>query len=90
MGDFVPTYLPLVIGILGLAGLVFTALRFRRDDTTAIVSQQNTIFGEMKSLNDELRVTTTHLREERNELKAQVTELTHQVAALRTELGRIE
>ena len=34
------TALPLVIGILGVGGLIFTALRFRRDDTTAVVTQQ--------------------------------------------------
>jgi len=45
----------LSIAALGLGGLLFTALRFRRDDTTAIVSQQDTLFNEMRALNDELR-----------------------------------
>ena len=36
---------------------MFTALRFRRDDTTAIVSQQDTILNDFKSLNEELRIT---------------------------------
>lgn len=81
--------LPLIIGIFGIAGLIFTALKYNRDDTTAVLSQQNTIVGEMKTLNDELRATTASLRTERDELRAQVVELTNQVDALRTELGRI-
>ena len=84
------TALPIIIGLLGIAGLIFTALRHNRDDTTAIVTQQSTIVGEMKVLNDELRTTTTRLREERDGLQLQVGELTNQIAALRAELGRIE
>jgi vacuolar-type H+-ATPase subunit I/STV1 len=82
--------LPLIIGLFGVAGLVFTALKYNRDDTTSVLAQQSTIVGEMKTLNDELRVTTADLRAERDGLKRQVTELTNQIAALRTELGRIE
>lgn len=78
--------LPLIIGIVGLGGLLFTALRFRRDDTTAIVTQQSTILGDMKALNEELRETTVKLREERDALRGQVEQLTGQVNALRTEL----
>jgi hypothetical protein len=82
--------LPLIIGIFGIAGLIFTALKYNRDDTTAVLTQQNTIVGEMKTLNDELRVTTAELRTERDGLKEQVVDLTRQVDALRVELGRIE
>jgi uncharacterized coiled-coil DUF342 family protein len=78
--------LPLVIGVLGLAGLVFTALRYQRDDTTAVVSQQAQITSEMKTLNDELRTTTTGLREERDELRGEVNRLSGQVDVLRDEL----
>jgi predicted nucleic acid-binding Zn-ribbon protein len=81
-----PTGLTVAIGLIGLAGLIFTALRFRRDDTTAIVQQQSTLFDDMKTLNDELRVTTEALRDERDSLKSQVERLTGQVDALRTEL----
>jgi hypothetical protein len=84
--DFV-TALPLVIGIVGLGGLVFTALRFRRDDTSAIVGQQDTIFAEMRSLNAELRETTDRLRVERDELTVQVQQLTAQVQELRHDPG---
>ena len=72
--------LAIVIGLMGLGGVVFTALRFRRDDTTAIVSQQDTILQDFKSLNEELRITADRLRNERDEC-------TEQVKKLRGELG---
>jgi hypothetical protein len=77
----------LCIGVFGVGGLIFTALRFRRDDTTAIVQQQDVILGDMKTLNDELRTTASSLREERDALRAQVQELTVQVTKLRGEDG---
>ena len=77
----------LIIGLIGLGGVIFTALRFRRDDTTAIVAQQDTMFGELRSLNEELRVTTEQLRHERDELKSQVDRLTGQVDMLRGDLS---
>ena len=77
------TLLPLVIGIVGLAGVIFTALKYNRDDTTAVVNQQNTIVNEMKTLNDELRITSNELRTERDALRIQVVELTTQVERLR-------
>ena len=70
----------LIIGVLGLAGLIFTAMRYNRDDTTAIVNQQNVIVTDMKLLNDELRTTAKQLREERDALAVQVEELRAQVA----------
>jgi len=79
------TLLPLVIGIVGLGGLVFTALRFRRDDTTAVINQQNVILDDMKKLNDELRTTVGDLRTERDELRVQVGELTIQIKSMRNE-----
>lgn len=78
----VASLLALVIGIVGLGGVVFTALRFRRDDTTAIVNQQDTILGDFKSLNEELRITADRLRTERDECG-------EQVARLRQELGEV-
>ena len=45
----------LVIGIAGLGGLVFTALRWRRDDTTAIVQQQSLLVHDMEALTASLR-----------------------------------
>lgn len=79
-------YLSLIIGICGLAGIIFTALRYRRDDTTALVGQQDTIVNEMKVLNEENRQAAAILREERNELRTQVERLTNEIAALREEL----
>ena len=52
----------LALGIFGVAGVIFTALRFRRDDTATLVSSQDFIVNEMKALNDELRTTTDRLR----------------------------
>ena len=80
--------IPTIIGLLGLSSLIFAALRYRRDDTTAVLNQQNTILTEMKTLNDELRTTTDSLRNERDQLKVQVTELTGQVETLTEELRR--
>jgi len=68
-------FLALVIGVFGVLGVIFTALRYNRDDTTAIVSQQNTITTEMKMLNDELRMAVTTLRTERDECRAQLSEV---------------
>jgi uncharacterized coiled-coil DUF342 family protein len=60
---------------MGLGGLVFTALRYRRDDTTAILAQQDTIMQEMRGINEELRQTAVQLRSERDALREQVREL---------------
>jgi hypothetical protein len=70
----------IVIGLTGLGGVVFTALRFRRDDTASIVNTQDTILNDFKSLNEELRITADRLRNERDEC-------TEQVKKLRGELG---
>ena len=64
-----------MIGLVGLAGVVFTALRFRRDDTTAVVTQQAQITSEMKTLSDELRSAVERLRNERDACYAEVAEL---------------
>jgi hypothetical protein len=73
------------IGVLGVAGVIFTALRYNRDDTTAVVQQQDVILNDMKLLNSELRTTADGLRVERDALSVQVRELTEQVERLRTE-----
>lgn len=77
------TALPLVIGLMGLCGLVFTALRFRRDDTTAVIDQQSKITAEMKTLADEQRAHTEEIRVERDALKVQVDRLTAQLDEIR-------
>ncbi|HWI67939.1 MAG TPA: hypothetical protein VNS88_06140 [Nitrospiraceae bacterium] len=85
-----PVLVTLAIGVFGLAGVIFTALKFNRDDTTAIVSQQNTLMGDMKMLNDELRTSTEVLRGERDSLRDEVARLNHQLEDLRASSGRIE
>jgi hypothetical protein len=77
----------LCIGVFGVGGLVFTALRYRRDDTTALVNQQDVILRDMKTLNEELRTTSDGLRTERDALRVQVEELTIQVKKLRGDDG---
>ena len=64
------------IGILGIAGVIFTALKYNRDDTTAVISQQAQILAGMATLNSELR--------QRNaELKEQIADLHEEVKTLR-------
>ena len=59
--------LPIIIGIVGLAGVIFTAMRYGRDDTTQVVAQQAQITEEMRTLHDELRATADRYRAERDE-----------------------
>ena len=80
------TALPIIIGIVGLAGLVFTALRFGRDDTTAVVTQQAQITAEMQTLNAELRATADRLRDERDALTLEVERLSGQIEELRLQV----
>lgn len=77
------TALPIIIGIIGLAGIVFTAMRFGRDDTTAVVNQQAQITSEMKTLNDELRLTLERIRKERDACHVEVERLTGRIEELR-------
>lgn len=82
--------LALAIGVMGLGGIIFTALRFRRDDTTAIVSQQDTILNDFKSLNEELRITADRLRAERDECGEQVEKLRGELSEVHGGVDRIE
>lgn len=77
------TALPLIIGSAGLSGVVFSVLRFRRDDTTQVVNQQAQITAEMKTLNDELRLTTERLRKERDACHMEVERLNGRIEELR-------
>ena len=78
--------IPSVMAILGIGGLIFTALRFRRDDTTAVVGQQSQILGNMRDLNNELRLSEAAAREERDRLRGEVGKLSKQVDDLTVEL----
>jgi hypothetical protein len=62
----------IVVGLAGLGGVLFTAMRFNRDDTTAVVSQQSTILHDMQALNAELRTTNGELRDQVAQLRAQI------------------
>lgn len=79
--------LALIIGLVGLGGVVFTALRFRRDDTTAVVTQQSTILNDMKGLNEELRITAASLKEERDACKQEVKGLRGELREARDHLS---
>jgi uncharacterized coiled-coil DUF342 family protein len=70
-----PALVSLGIAVMGLGGLVFSALRWRRDDTTAIIGQQDTLFAEMRGLNDELRLTADSLRSDRDKCYEEVAKL---------------
>ena len=83
---FIAPLLSIIVGVLGVVGLIFTALRWRRDDTTAVVDQQNTLFNEMKILNQELRETTETVGGERDSLKTQVASMQEQIDTLQRKL----
>ena len=76
------TLLAIVTGLCGLAGLVYTALSWRRNDTKAVVDQQSAVLHDMATLNDDLRSTVTDLRGERDLLRTEVAELREQVQRL--------
>jgi prephenate dehydrogenase len=69
----------LAIAIMGVAGVIFTALRYNRDDTTAIVTQQSTIVHDMQALNEELRTQIDRLMKENDQLRSTVERLTNKV-----------
>lgn len=83
----IASLLALAIGVIGLAGVLFTALRFRRDDTSAVINQQAAITAEMKTLSDEQRSTLAGVREERDRLRSEVDRLTGQIELLQAQLS---
>ena len=83
----VPQIMALVIGLVGLAGVIFTALRFRRDDTTAVVNQQSVIVNDMKTINEELRTTAASLKVERDACKEEVNGLRGELREAREHLS---
>lgn len=62
------TLLAIITGIMGLAGLIYTALSWRRNDDKAVVEQQSVVLHDMGTLNDELRKALEDCRTERAEL----------------------
>jgi hypothetical protein len=83
----IPQLVSLAIGVAGVAGLIFTALRWRRDDTTAVLAQQDTIVKEMTTLNAELRVQRDEERARNAELTGELREARRQLAETQAELG---
>ena len=75
------------IGLTGLGGVIFTALRFRRDDTTAVVTQQSTILNDMKTINGELRTTAESLKVERDACRNEVQGLRGELREARNHLS---
>ena len=45
----------IVVGLTGLSGCVFTALKWRREDTASLVQSQSTVVHDMQAINVELR-----------------------------------
>lgn len=79
--------LAIVTGILGLSGLIFTALKYNRDDSTAVVAQQSAVLKDMATLNDDLRKAVDDLHGERDELRGEIAALREQVQRLSHERG---
>ena len=76
------TLLAIITGLCGLAGLVYTALHFNRDDAKALVDQQSAVLKDMGELNTDLRATVADLRTERDALRSEVADLREQVQRL--------
>jgi len=64
-----------ITALCGLAGIIFTALRYNRESSTATVQQQSQIVQDMRTLNDELHQKIEDLKAEVKDLKARLQEL---------------
>lgn len=83
--DGVPTVdvvLPALTASAALAAAIFTALRFNRDDATAIVNQHKVVLEGMRGLNDELEAALERARVRANEAEARVTVLEAEIVRL--------
>ena len=80
------TIIALVTAIVGVGGLIFTALKFNREQSAATVTQASQILDGMKALNDGLRAQVGDLRIEVERLQQRVEELTAQLAAANEQL----
>lgn len=80
------------LGIIGLAALVFTALRFRREDTGQLVEQSTKLVSGMETITKELRAERDNAKTERDEAKRERDEARAESVALRAEVaaGRAE
>jgi len=55
--------IPILSIAAAVAGVVLTALKFRRDDATAVVNQHSTILQDMGRLSDEISKTLERCQE---------------------------
>lgn len=69
------TWIAIVTGIIGLAGLVFTALKFNADRSSAAVQQASDVLEDMRKLNDALHIRINDLEKEIDQLHKQVDKL---------------
>lgn len=69
------TWIAIVTGIIGLAGLIFTALKFNADRSSAAVQQASDVLEDMRKLNDALHVRINDLEQEIDKLHKQVDKL---------------
>lgn len=83
------TLLPAATAAVAVAGIIFAALRYNREDASAVVAQQSTVLADMKSLNDELHESLVRARAERDalllrvgECDARILDLNDQIAVL--------
>lgn len=78
----VDAILPALTVFGGLAAAIFTALRFNRDDATAVVNQQKILLDGMRDLNVELQQALNRAREQLIENARRIDALEKEVAAL--------
>ena len=77
--------LSVVIGIIGVVGLIYTALSWNRSDTTQVITQQSAITAEMKTLVDEQRKRVEELRQERDDCRMDRERMVGQMEELRAQ-----
>jgi hypothetical protein len=77
--------LPILIGTGGLAALIFGALRFQREDASAIVTQARDVIGSMKELVEELESALDRCRKDRTRYVEENDQLRDDLQAIRRE-----
>jgi uncharacterized coiled-coil DUF342 family protein len=78
----------LLTAIAGLGGITLAIWRLKGEGSDRILTQQTTILGDMKVLNDELKGTLDSTRSERDQLMNEVQKLREEVTKLRQLVDR--
>ncbi len=78
--------LPALTSAAGISAAIFTALRFNRDDASAVVNQQKEVLGSMKELNDELQEALDRARSDRVACQERCREQDTEIARLLAEV----